>query len=252
MPAAREIGQRFEGAWQFLTLLPVRRYRAPFEEAAVFFPVVGGMLGLLLGFTYWLLLQLSVPGGLAAALALSVQLAITGLYREAGLASVTDAAYSGSPPALMLEAMREARLGAFGAASLVLVLLIRWQALTVLAEAPAAFLLAAGCAAGMLSRGAVIFLAAASNPLGSGISSGLVGKVPGWLLLATGLQLSVAGSLLGWKGTAPLLLGGAMLVAVLRHWFATRMNGVHGHGLSTCSVLMECLVLSVAAWRGSF
>lgn len=252
MPAAREIIQRFMSALQFLTVLPLHRHRAPFEEAAVFFPVVGGVLGLLLAGLFWLLVQAGLPAGVAAAVALGALSLLTGLYREAGLAGVVDACYAGTTPAAVADALREARFGAYGASAIVLATLIRWQALASIAHASTFFVLAAGFAAGMLSRGSVIVLAAASQPLGSGISAGLVGKVPGWMLLATGLQLSVAGSLLGWKGTAPVLAGGVLLVMLLRWWLTRRMGGVHGHGLSTCSVWMECLVLAVAAWRGSY
>lgn len=252
MPAAREIGQRFVSAWQFLTLIPLHRHRAPFEEAAVFFPLVGGLLGLLLALLFWLFLYAGLPGGLAAALALATLALVTGLYREAGLAGVVDASYAGSTPEVMAGALREARFGAFGAAAVAFALLVRWQALASLSSSPLSFLIGAGIAAGTLSRGSVIVLAAVSQPLGSGISAGLVGKVPGWLLLLTGLQLSVAGSLLGWKGTAPVLLGGLLLILLTRVWFMRRLGGIHGHSLSTCSLGIECLVLILAAWRGSY
>ncbi len=252
MPPAREVGQRFVSAWQFLTLIPLHRHRALFEEAAVFFPLVGGLLGLALACGFCLGLQFGLPAGLAAALAIGGQSLLTGFYREAGLAGIVDAAYAGSTRETMLETLAHPYPGPFGSTAVAITLLVRWQALAALALSPMAFVLAAGIAAGMLSRGSVILLAAISQPTGSGISAGLVGKTPGWLLLLTGLQLSVAGSLMGWRGTAPALLGGLLLVLALRFWFTKRMGGVHGHSLSTCSISMECLALSIAAWLGHF
>lgn len=252
MPPSRELALRFLGALQFLTLLRFRFITATYEEAAVFFPFVGGVLGFLTGLFLLWTLTLPLPGGLAAALALGLLSVATGLRQEKGLARLADTIGGRSPVAQTGDFGFNRPVGVHGVAAIAFTTFVRWQALAVLTETSAWFLLAAVTAAGVLSRGTIIFLAATSRPIGSGMATALIGSVSGWLLLLTGLQVSVASSLLGWKGTAPLLFGGIALVALLRRWLTAILGGVTGNSLSSCSLLMECIVLTVAAWKQSF
>lgn len=252
MPLAREVGLRFLGAWQFLTLLPIRFPTVPYEEATVFFPLVGGLLGFLAGVLLWALLALPLSPGLASVLVLSLLLLATGFHQEDGLVRVADSVRAGRTPQRILKIMGNGGIGGYGMSALVLAFAVRWQSLADLAASRPWFFVSAAVAAGVLSRASMLFLAAATKPAGTGMVPALASGIPGWLLLVTGLQASVAASLLGWRGTAPLLLGSALLVLILRQWFTARLGGVNGYCLCACSVLVECLVLSVAAWQRSF
>lgn len=220
MSLTREVGLRFLGAWQFLTLLPIPFPTVPYEEALVFFPLVGGLLGFLMGLAFWGLLASSVPPGLAAVLVLGALLIVSGLYAEDGLARVVASVRPGRTPQRILELMNENRLCGAATTVLVIAFAVRWQALTDLATTRPWFLVGAVTAAGVLSRASMLFLAVLSKPASHDPVSAAVVDMPGWLLLATGLQASLASSLLGWKGTAPLLFGSALLVFLFRRWFA--------------------------------
>jgi cobalamin synthase len=252
MSFAREVGLRFLSAWQLLTLVPVRFPTVPYEEACVFFPLVGGLIGFLAGLLLWALVALSLSPGLAAALVMGIWLAVGGFYAEDGLARVAGSIRPGLAPHRVLELMNENRFSTYAFVVLVAAILVRWQAVADTATAHPWFLVGATTATGVLSRAAMLFLAASSKPVGSDAASSIVGDLPGWLLLVTGLQASLASSLLGWKGTAPLLFGSALLVIVFRRWFAVRLGGVNLNCLYACAISVECLVLVVAAWQHSF
>lgn len=252
MRIAHEIGFRFLGAVQFLTVFPVPIATVPFEEAMPFFPLIGSLLGALMGGALLLGLKAGLPIGLAAALALGVFLFATGLLHEDGLADVADGVRSGRAPERMLEIMRDSRIGVYGGVALMMVVLIRWQALVELARSSPWFVLGVTVAAGGVSRGGVVLLAAISKPVGSGMAMSVAGRVPGWVLLVAGVQASVASSLAGWRGTALILAGSLCLLAVLRQWFHARLRGVTGDCLGAASVLVETYILLAGACLKSF
>jgi adenosylcobinamide-GDP ribazoletransferase len=252
MRFAREIALRFLGAVQFLTVVPVPFQTVPYEEATPFFPFVGAMLGALTGLLLLGGIWLSVPLGLAALLALAVTLILTGMLHEDGLADVADGIRAGRTPERMIEIMRDSRIGTYGGVALLLATLVRWQSLNELGASNPWFVVGVAAAAGALSRASVVVLAAMAKPVGSGMAASMVGRVPGWILLVVGLQASVAGSLAGWKGTAPLLLGSLVLLLVLRSWYHARIRGVTGDCLGAAAVLVECYVLVVGACLKSF
>ena len=252
MRIAREIGLRFLGAVQFLTVLPVPIATVPYEEAMPFFPLVGALLGALAGGLLVLAGVVALPVGIAAVLALTAWLLATGLLHEDGLADVADGIRAGRTPERMLEIMRDSRIGTYGGVALVLATLLRWQALIEIARANPWFILGACAAAGAVSRGGLVFLAAIAKPAGTGMAARVVGQVSGWTLLAAGVQASVAASFMGWRGTAPILLGSLLLLLVLRAWFHARLHGVTGDCLGAAAVLAEIYILVVGACLGSF
>lgn len=252
MRLAREIGLRFLGAVQFLTVFPVPFATVPYEEAMPFFPLVGALLGLLAGAALALFTIASMPVGIAAALALGVYLLATGMLHEDGLADVADGVRAGRKPERMLEIMRDSRIGTYGGVALIIATLIRWQAFSELAGSGFWFIVGASVAAGAVSRAGVVLLAAISRPVGSGMAATTVGLVPGWVLLAAGVQASIAGSLAGWRATAIVLVGSVLLILVLRAWFHARLRGVSGDCLGATAVIVESYILVVAACLKSF
>lgn len=252
MRIAREIGLRFLGSVQFLTVFPVPIATVPYEEAMPFFPLTGALLGALAGSLLVLGGVAGLPVGIAAALALMVWLLATGLLHEDGLADVADGIRAGRAPERMLEIMRDSRIGTYGGVALVLATLLRWQALSEIARANPWFVLGVCISAAAVSRGSLVFLAAISKPAGSGMAARVVGQVPGWTLLAVGAQMSVAASLTGWRGTAPILLGSLLLLLVLRTWYHARLHGVTGDCLGAAAVFVETYILVVGACLGSF
>src|ERR1700738_1207448 len=99
------------------------------------FPLVGAMVGLVVGLVDLSLLAIGIPALAAAALALGASAALTGALHEDGLADVGDGFGGGRDRAAKLSIMRDSRLGTYGA----IVLLVGFSArLSALAGLPAA------------------------------------------------------------------------------------------------------------------
>jgi adenosylcobinamide-GDP ribazoletransferase len=96
-------------------------------------PVAGALVGATGALVFWGAFELSLPPPLAAALALSAMLVVTGCLHEDGLADTADGFGGGWDQARKLEIMRDSRLGTYGACALAMSLLLRWAALCVLA-----------------------------------------------------------------------------------------------------------------------
>jgi len=119
-------------AFAFLTRLPV--WRGPLRDedlgrSVSFFPLVGLVLGL--GVTgLAAAVQGHLPPGLIAILLAALLAGLTGGLHLDGVADVFDALGGGRRDrARMLEIMRDSRIGAHGAAALILVLLAKVTAL---------------------------------------------------------------------------------------------------------------------------
>ena len=121
-------------ALAFLTRIPVpgRAALAPgaLATAAVWFPLVGALVGLVLGATR-LLAELVLPAGPATVLALAAAVLVTGGLHEDGLGDTADGFGAHVARERRLEIMRDPRVGTYGALALGLVLLFSW---TVLAQ----------------------------------------------------------------------------------------------------------------------
>jgi adenosylcobinamide-GDP ribazoletransferase len=155
-PAPRRAGPlgQFGAAWTLLTRLPWP-FAVPADMAAIgrgawAFPLVGAILGALVGGAYWLASRLGVPPLAAAGLAIGLSALLTGALHEDGLADTADGFGGGGTPARKLEIMRDSRIGSYGVVALAIVLLIRAAALGALTGAHG---FAAAMAAAALGRG---------------------------------------------------------------------------------------------------
>jgi adenosylcobinamide-GDP ribazoletransferase len=219
-------------AIQFLTLVPVGG-SAPPARGAVFFPLVGALLGLGAGA---IRVYAPLPPSIAALLALAFLVIITGALHEDGLADVADAFRAGRSPERILAILKDSRIGVYGAVALVLALLLRWQAIEHLA-------IPAMVAAGGASRGAMVVLAAASNPLGDGLGKAfcLGLRTPDVVIVAieaTALPF-LGGPLVG----ATALAANALAVVLARAYFHRRAGGVTGDCLGAMCQVCEILTL---------
>jgi adenosylcobinamide-GDP ribazoletransferase len=138
----------------FLTRLPMPHPQGPmpanFVRAHRMFPVVGALIGAVVGLIYLGLRHVGVPSLAAAALALGASAILTGALHEDGLADVADGFGGGRDPAAKLEIMRDSRLGTYGA----LILLVSFAAkLSALAAIPDGYVVPSLIAAHALGRG---------------------------------------------------------------------------------------------------
>ena len=139
---------------RFLTRLPMPHPQGPmpanFVRAHRMFPVVGALIGAVVGLVCLGLRSVGVPDLAAAALALGAGAILTGALHEDGLADVADGFGGGRDRAAKLEIMRDSRLGTYGA----LILLVSFAAkLAALAAVPDGYVVPCLIAAHALGRG---------------------------------------------------------------------------------------------------
>lgn len=236
-------GSGFWAALTFLTTLPAPAAALSPQglgRAAVWFPAVGLLVGVLLGGVRWLGEWLFDPWP-AGALVVTVWAVLTGGLHLDGLADCCDGLLAPVSRERRLEILRDPRLGSFGAAGLGLFLLLK--TLAAAAAAPVALLIAPAWARWAL-------LVAARQPqarpggLGASFAAGLT---PGIVAGAALIPLLLA-------GLAPLRSGVALLVAGSAAWGAlrlarARLGGVTGDVYGLVVELCELMVLLVFAAR---
>jgi adenosylcobinamide-GDP ribazoletransferase len=234
MPAAS-----LRAAVGFLTRGPIGRVEAAdVARGAVVFPVVGAAVGAASAGVV-LLVHPPLSPAVAAALAVAAGTVLTGALHLDALADTADAVGAGTRERA-LEIMRDSRIGSFGAVALGLDLLLR---VTVIAQLVGDSLLGPLIAAGALSRGASVTLAAVLPYVREG--DGVLDRR--WSsFAASGVAIAIAAVALGTD--AVVVVGSVALVAVVlgalyRRW----LGGVTGDTLGATSELAELTALLVAA-----
>jgi adenosylcobinamide-GDP ribazoletransferase len=227
------------GAVSFLTRIPIggRVEAADVARGAVFFPLVGAAVGAAAGGAAALAYP-RLPALVAAAVALAVELVLTGGLHVDALADTADAA--GAPTReRALEIMRDPRIGSFGAAAITVDLLARAAAIAALVDGG---VIAALVVAGALGRAAALPLAAAL-PYARASGGVLTGRV-GWVAAVGGGATAVAFALAlrgvdGLAAVAAALVTAALLAAVFRRW----LGGVTGDTLGATTELAGLVAL---------
>jgi len=238
--------RRFLGSLQFLTVLPIGGNAATPGESAVFFPVAGALLGALAG-AIMMALQHGLGRSVAALLSLAFLVAVTGCLHEDGLADSVDAFRTGRSREKMLLILKDSRIGSYGAAALMLALLIRWQGMARCQIHPVYGLTAALA----LSRTSMVVLAGTAPPVGEGLGKAFSAGCTRFTVVAC-VALAVAISALAGAARASAMVvadGAAILIA--RAYFIRRIGGVNGDCLGAACVGIETLNLVILAWQFS-
>jgi adenosylcobinamide-GDP ribazoletransferase len=238
-------------ALQFLTLAPpiVRRMFTAQEmgRAVGYFPLVGALLGGLLAlFDRGLGLvfpQSGAAGSIASVLTLSASVLATGALHLDGFLDACDGLFGGHTPEKRLEIMHDERVGAFGLAGGVLLLLLKWSALVASTNRVVALLLAL-----TLSRWAIsLAIATAPYARAKGLGRDIKDHTGGTqVILSTLIALAVALLAGRWLGLV------ALLAAALTTWLAVRLAlarlpGLTGDVYGAISEGVEAVVLLVYA-----
>lgn len=245
----------FLAAVQFLTRVPAPggmnrpgADRALLRAAVVYFPLVGGLVGLTTGGVAWAVLHVWPPL-VAVTLALAVEAVLTGAFHEDAVADCCDAFGGGWTRDDVLRILKDSRVGSFGALGLTLVVLLRAGCLAAL---PPDVVIAAVAASATVGRWAVLVLMAAVPPAPGREGLGtVVGGRAGWTGVAAGTLTAAAGA--GWYAAAePGRFGlgmAAALVAVAGWgWYARRrLGGTTGDCLGAGCYLAQLAVLLAAA-----
>ena len=231
----------------FLTVAPVAP-RTPLREgdlgrAAVCFPLVGLLLGLALAAVDHGARMLWDPY-VASALVIGAALLVTGGLHLDGFLDTADALASRRDREGMLAVMRDARVGALGAAAGTALLLAKLAAYGHLTGHDHWRTIAAVPVLGRLG----IVLAAAVFPTArpGGLGARFASEAGLWHLLAAALlAAAIAFGLLQWTG---LMLATAAIAgsALLGWWLSRRFGGLTGDAYGAINEAIELAVLLMA------
>lgn len=236
----------FSLALVFLTRIPVslRFNPTPLEwgRSALFFPLVGLLLGLLLAVPAPLLAALDP--GIGAALLLTWWVLLTGGLHLDGLADTADAWIGGGGDRdKTLAIMKDTRCGPMAVMAVVLVLLNKFAALRLLLVQQAWPVL---LAAPVLGRAALLFLLLTTPYVRpGGIGAAYAGYLPRTACIRLLLGVSVLGLwLFGWSGA---ILLSVLSLALLwwRRLLLQRLGGMTGDTLGAASELVETVAIMI-------
>ena len=235
----------------FLTLFGSAR--APTPTTFVWFPVVGGAIGAVVGGVWWAAAR-GWPPLLAATLAVVADLVLTGLLHLDGLIDSADGLLAPMTRPRRLAVMADPAAGAFGVVSAVAVLVLRVGALaslrpTILAVvgiwcASRTLMVAMTWALPYARTGGLVtsFLAVGSR--------GAVTRVA--VASSTVVGLVLAGAALVWSSGARgwwSLVAEVLAVAAVGVLSWRRIGGFTGDVLGAAGVVGETCALVVLAWR---
>ena len=211
-------------------------------RAAWAYPIAGMAVAAVAGLVGGLGAFFGLAPAMVAGLVLAVSAILTGAMHEDGLADSLDGLWGGWDRARRLEIMKDSRIGTYGVLGLVITLLLRWSALTVLAASGGLFWVLVGAAA--VSRGAMVgVMAALPHAREDGLSHG-VGRPDDRI---TGIALAIA-ALVGLVtlGLVPMIWAAIAAVgcgAIAR----ARIGGQTGDILGAVQQVSEVAILMVVA-----
>jgi adenosylcobinamide-GDP ribazoletransferase len=211
-------------------------------RSAIFFPVVGLILGLILMLVNFLLLAFASAGLLSVILVTLLAFMTRGLHLD-GLGDTFDGLGAGGDRERVLSVMDDSHIGVFGLIAIVLVLFSkihalesmdvdRWRALLV---------------APILGRWAMVLLAYRSTAAKAGLGSNLIDHLQTQhFLLATLLTLLLVAAIFRGNGVV-MMAWVAVFTIVSKSYFHRRLDGVTGDVFGAVGELSETSVMVLLA-----
>lgn len=263
-------------AVQYFTRVPMPRWvghgAAELTGTTRYFPAVGMVVGAVGAAVFWAA-SMVFPSGIAAILSTVATVLLTGALHEDGLADTMDGLGGGHTRERALEIMKDPRIGAFGALSLMLLLALKITALSAL---PLVWIVATLIAGHALSRWCAVLIVwrlPYARADGSTRARPVVERVaPTDIVVATVFGLAplvawvamalaemtllstpnapgvpapfVAGGLAG-------LLGALAATVLLGIWYRRRLGGYTGDTLGATQQITEAVfyLALLAAWN---
>ncbi|HPU52006.1 MAG TPA: adenosylcobinamide-GDP ribazoletransferase [Burkholderiaceae bacterium] len=243
-------------AVQFYSRLPVTGRLAQWlghdpaqlAPATRYFPVVGLIVASLTAIVY-AGCGLVLPHSVALMIAMAAGLMLTGAFHEDGLADYCDAMGGHHDKARLLEIMRDSRIGTYGAAALVMMLIGRFQTLAAIDPSWIGILLVTSAS---LSRGCAVAVMATLPYAHEGAAEGIAKPIARDLsrqdaLVAIGLALAPAVLAAIWTGELPVFAAAGAAAFAMTAWMrrriGRRLGGYTGDCLGAVQQLAELAFL---------
>jgi adenosylcobinamide-GDP ribazoletransferase len=234
----------FSHALQFLTRLPAPPIGvfdpADLSRSALWFPVVGAIVGAVVATALW-------AGALAspwvgALLAVTAWIWVTGGLHLDGLSDVADAVGAAHrSPGRFLDVLRDPHVGAFGVMAIALQLIAKVVLLHEIAGAPA---LAAIVLIPAWARWGATVWSATVPPLTMGTGERFAWHIDKRGVAVEGLVLAILSVWL-----APVLLGALVIVPAIAAYWKYRLGGITGDCLGAGIEVTETMLLLLIAVR---
>jgi adenosylcobinamide-GDP ribazoletransferase len=232
----------FFSALQFLTCFPLPRLEErPADEwagAAVFFPVVGFLFGLILVLINLLLDPFTSSGPLSVLLVTILALLTRGLHLD-GLGDTFDGLGAGGDREHVLRIMDDSHVGAFGVIAIISVLLLKIHSIESLENDRWRALLAAP----VLGRWSMVLLGFRSTAAKPGLGASLINQLKTRdFVLASIITAVLAAVILRATGVA-LMASVAVFTIASKSYFHRRLGGVTGDTFGAIGEVAETAVL---------
>lgn len=230
----------FFAALQFLTIIPGPKNLPSVDWgwAAIFFPVIGLLLGTVLVLSDFPLRLLASPGLCAAVLVAVLAFLTRGLHLD-GLSDTFDGLGAGGDRDRMLAIMDDSHVGAFGMIAVLLVLILKIEAIQSTDADRWRLLLAAP----IISRWAMVVLGYRSLSAKAGLGSSFIGHLENkHVAVASIISVMLLGVILRAGGIALILLTGLFTWAI-KTYFHRRLGGINGDIFGAVGELTETFAL---------
>jgi adenosylcobinamide-GDP ribazoletransferase len=236
----------FFAALQFLTLCPwpkrVERCADEIGRSAIFFPVVGLLLGSILVLANFLLEPFASTILVSVVLVSLMALLTRGLHLD-GLGDTFDGLGAGGDRERMLRIMEDSHTGAFGLIAIVLVLFFKIHAIESLEVERWRALLATP----VLGRWAMVLLGYRSTAAKPGLGSTLIDHLSAkHFLWATLISVLLVAAILHGVGLA-MMAWVTLFAMTSKIYFHRRLGGVSGDTFGAIGELSETSVLFLLA-----
>jgi adenosylcobinamide-GDP ribazoletransferase len=241
-------------ALTFLTRIPVPGRWCDFQDrdwelSSYSFPLVGLLLGGILG-GFWFLLRGILPASVLAALLLALTVCLTGGLHLDGLMDTVDGVYGGRNREERLAFMKDSHAGAFGVIAVVLALILRYALYTQMGVTLLPYLIVAP----VLGRQAhvwaqALFPYARKEGVGALFSSrGIYGDYRK-LMITTGISLFLLVALLELTGITTFIAAGLFCFLIAGR-LSRLLGGLTGDTYGALSELVEIVVLLIGVLLG--
>ncbi len=240
-------------AIRFLTIIPVpgeQTSPASFSRMAVWFPWIGGLLGvILLGFHYGI--RLLLPQTAAGALTLAAWVVLTGGLHLDGLGDCCDAFFASVPLERRLEILKDVHKGSFGVAGIAIALIVKYAGIASLTVQKISFPGWSGLdfhwgllVAPLLARWMVLLVAIQPRAHRDGLGVAFARDISLQDILLAAVLPVIVIIFTGQRGIIAALVALVALFSIIT-WARSKIGGVSGDVLGMTIEICETVVLFV-------